>query len=300
MIAASPTSWGVDYAAAPDNPPWADVLDGVAAAGFRALELGPVGYLPEEPSVLRAELRGRNLAAAGTFLFEPLHERQRLASILALAQRAAKLVAAAEGAYLVVIDHISPARAAAAGDSQRAPRLDPDGFEALVRAVRAVAEVATEHGLRAVFHPHVATYVEFEDETERLLDAVPGDLLGVCLDTGHSLYAGIEPAAYLRSLGDRVECLHLKDVDAAVRASVVEGGVHFDEAVAAGVFCPLGHGALDLHALHRAIREIGFDGYMTVEQDRDPAAQASAVEDARASLAALQYAGIADERSHAQ
>lgn len=295
IVAASPTSWGVDYADAPDNPPWSDVLDGVAAAGFRALELGPVGYLPQDPAVLGPELASRGLSAAGTFLFEALHEPTELDRILRLADRACRLVAGVSGSYLVVIDHISPERALTAGDSARAPRLDEAAFATFVHAVYKVAEIAVAHGLRAVYHPHVATYVEFEDETARLLEAVPADILGLCLDTGHSLYAGIDPVDYLLRLRERVDCLHLKDVDSGVRAAAVDRRVHFDDAVAAGIFCPLGRGSLELHALKDALEETGFDGYATVEQDRDPRAQTAAVDDARESLGALLRVGITDE-----
>jgi inosose dehydratase len=299
IVAASPTSWGVDYADAPDNPPWPEVLDGIADAGFRALELGPLGYLPEDAGVLREELAARGLAAAGSFVFEPLHEPRELDRILGVADRVSALVAAAGGAYLLIIDHVSPERGATAGDTARAPRLDRDAFRAFVRAVAAVAERAAAHDLRPVFHPHVATYVEFEDETERLLDAFPSGSLSLCLDTGHALYAGIDPVECLLRLHERVVCLHLKDVDERVRAAALGRGLPFDEAVAAGVFCRLGSGALDLRGLEAALEQVRFDGYATFEQDRDPRARNTAVDDARAGLVALRQVGIADEEASA-
>ncbi|HEX8101180.1 MAG TPA: hypothetical protein VF533_01070, partial [Solirubrobacteraceae bacterium] len=96
-LATGPVSWGVDFAAAPGNPPWPDVLDGIAAAGYPGLELGPLGYLPEDPARLRAELDRRGLAVAGSFVFEPLHEPERVPAALAAARRTAALVAAAGG-----------------------------------------------------------------------------------------------------------------------------------------------------------------------------------------------------------
>ena len=296
-IAAGPTSWGVDYAEALDNPPWPEVLDGIVEAGYKALELGPVGYLPERPEVLHQELAQRGLEPAGTFVFDALHDADELERISELAQRAARLVAGVGGAYLLIIDHTTPERAATAGNSARARRLDDDEFAQLAFAVRTLAQVAASHDLRAVFHPHVATYVEFEDEVERLLDAIPHETVGLCLDTGHSLYAGIDPCAYLIRHRERLDGLHLKDIDPLVRGVALADGLSFEEAVAAGIFCPLGSGALSLTDLKDVLTTIGFDGYATVEQDRDPQAQRSAVEDARASLAALRQVGIADTRS---
>jgi inosose dehydratase len=295
IVAASPTTWGVDYAGAPDNPRWPVVLDGIAAAGYRALELGPVGYLPEDGPVLRAELSKRGLRAAGSFVFEPFHDPAQRAHVLEIATRACRLVAAAGGAYLVVIDHVSADRAATAGVSAKARRLSPSRFALLAATVDEVAEIAAAHGLRAVFHHHAATYVEFGDELARLLDVIAADLLGVCLDTGHCLYAGGDPLAALEELGSRVECIHLKDVDPDVHARAVRDRLHFDDAVAAGIFCRLGEGLLELSALAALLDRTRFDGYLTVEQDRDPVRGTDAVADARASLAALRSAGITDD-----
>ena len=72
-LATGPVTWGVDFADAPGNPPWAHVLDEIAASGLGALELGPVGYLPEDPDTLRAALASRGLEAVGSFVFEDLH-----------------------------------------------------------------------------------------------------------------------------------------------------------------------------------------------------------------------------------
>ncbi len=64
--ATGPVTWGVDFADDPANPPWQEVLDEISASGIGALELGPVGYLPEDPGRLRAELDGRGLTAVGS------------------------------------------------------------------------------------------------------------------------------------------------------------------------------------------------------------------------------------------
>ena len=55
-VATGPCTWGVDFADAPGNPRWEDVLDDIEQSGIGALELGPVGFLPEDPDTLRANL----------------------------------------------------------------------------------------------------------------------------------------------------------------------------------------------------------------------------------------------------
>jgi inosose dehydratase len=258
-LATGPVCWGVDFAGAEGNPPWPAVLDGIAAAGYTWLELGPYGYLPTDPASLREELARRGLSVAGSFVFEPLHDPRRRAPAVELAGRVSALVAETGGRYLVVIDAVSPERAATAGRATAAPRLDASGRRALLDGIAAVAAVAREHGLQPAVHPHAGSHVEFADEIAAAAEVAP-----LCVDTGHCAWAGIDPAALLSEYGDRVACLHLKDIDARVRAR----GLAFWPAVAAGIFCPLGSGVVDLEAVLAAARcELA-----TVEQDRSPGA----------------------------
>jgi inosose dehydratase len=281
-LATGPVSWGVDFADAPGNPPWHQVLDGIAAAGFAGLELGPVGYLPEDPGRLREELAARGLDAVGTFVFEPLHVPERLEQTLAAGRRAATLVAGVGGSHLIAIDLVSPERARAAGRSAEAPRLDARGHAVVHRALRGLAAIAADAGLVLAFHPHAGSYVEFADEIRWIAGLAP-----VCLDTGHAAYAGLDPVALARELGERVVLLHLKDLDADVHGRVLERRLGFWDAVGGGVFCPLGRGAVDLRGVLDAVpaRE-----WATVEQDRVPGGDP--VADLRESLAALVQAGV--------
>jgi inosose dehydratase len=286
-LASGPVSWGVDFADSPANPPWPEVLDGIARAGYAATELGPIGYLPEDPARLAGELAARGLRVAGSFVFEPLHDPARLPEIAAVTRRTCRLIAGAGGRFLVVIDLVSPERAATAGRPEAAPRLAAPARRALVEGIGEVARIAREEfGLLPVLHPHAGTYVELADEIEDVMAAFARDELGLCLDTGHAALAGLDPVATYRRWADRVRYLHLKDVDPRVR----ERGLDFWRAVEAGVFCPVGAGVVDFAALAEALREHEFAGPATVEQDRrgpgDPVA------DLRASRAYLERLGL--------
>jgi inosose dehydratase len=286
QLAGGPVSWGVDFADAPDNPPWETVLDGIAASGLRWAELGPVGFLPGGAAG-RAALASRGLRAVGTFVFDSFHRPG--ADVVSAARGAVAEISATGGTRLVLIDRPDVVRAATAGRGDVAVRLSATARVALVDALRAAASVAAEAGIRAVLHPHAGGYVEFEDEIAAVLCAFEPDLLGLCLDTGHALYAGSDPAALIRTYGDRLDHLHLKDVDGAVLAR----GLGFWDAVAAGVFCPLGDGLLDLDAVRAALADAGYDGPATIEQDRRPGTAGSPVDDLRRSIDRLRAAGLA-------
>jgi inosose dehydratase len=284
-LAGGPVSWGVDFAGAPGNPPYDEVLAGIASAGLRWTELGPVRYLPPG----RAPLERHGLASVGTFVFESLLDR---ASTVSAARRALDAIAETGGRFLVVIDRPGPERAGTAGRAQAAPRLDRGGWRRLVDTTRRVAALAGERGVRAVFHPHAGSRVEFEDEIDELLGAVGSDELGLCLDTGHALYAGADPLALIARHAARLEHLHIKDVDGVRLGAAVGARLDFWGAVARGVFCPAGEGILVLDALRDALAAAGYRGLATVEQDRRPGTPGSPAADLRRSVERLRAAGI--------
>jgi inosose dehydratase len=296
-----PVSWGVEVADDPTNVSWQTYLDEAAEAGYHGVELGPLGYLPTDPSVLLPELEARGLQLCAGYVMEPLADPAALARTSTRTRETAAILAAAGAEVLVVIDDMYPARASVAGRSAVAERLDEQAFEGLVESAQAVARIAKEEfGLVAAFHHHVGTYVEFRDEVDRFFAATDPSLIDVCVDSGHAAYAGIDPIELFDAHADRVRYLHLKDVDPAVLARVAPDGLSFDDAVAAGMFCPLGRGAVDYPRLFERMEAATYQGWVSVEQDRMPKreepARDSFVDDARASFRYVLDAGQTQPR----
>lgn len=292
-VANGPVSWGVDMPDTPDAPPWEQVFTEIGAAGYRWCELGPLGYLPDDDDVIQAALEARQLSVAGSFIFQPLHDAALHAHIADVTRRTCKRIARLGGGFLVVINMLTDDRAATAGRGDIATRLDGPGYTEQVSGLRLVCSIAADHGLTPVLHPHAGTPIEFEDEIVRILDDTADDGLHICLDTGHLAYAGVEPVAFLRDWRERVPYLHFKDIDPAVHQRVVAEQIAFLDAVALGVFCPIGRGVVDFAGLADELAD-RFDGPGTVEQDREVDSETSALDDAKASLAALRDLGLAD------
>lgn len=290
-LATGPVSWGVDFADSASNPPWSGVLDDIASSEVDALELGPIGYLPENSETLRHELRRRKLRAVGSFIFDDLHDPERAPQIEDNAHHACSVIAGAGGQVLVIIDRPVPDRAATAGRADVARRLEATEWKSMLEVIESVARIARDHGLTPVVHPHAGGYIEFEDEIDRLL--TDSDL-PLCLDTGHAAYAGIRPQEAIARYGDRIRHLHLKDVDGNVLARVHAERLDFWVAIAAGVFCPLGDGVVELLAVASALSGIDYHGFATIEQDRVPGS-GTPLEDLRRCLNALHAAGIGTE-----
>lgn len=289
-LATGPVTWGVDFADGPENPPWQLVLDEIAASPVSALELGPVGYLPEDESLLRNALASRGLIAVGSFVFEDLHDPAQRTTVLDVALRACRAIRAASGSVLVVIDRPGAERAATAGRPDVARRLGDDEWRSMLEVAGDIAAIAVEHGLNPAFHPHAGSYVEFADEIERLLDETAFNL---CLDTGHAAYAGMVADQALVAYGPRLAHVHLKDVRPSVLERVRDEGLDFWTAIAEGVFCPIGDGVVDVSAVLGALDRVGYRGYVTLEQDRVPGS-GSPLEDLEQSVAVTRRARVGE------
>jgi inosose dehydratase len=291
-IANAPTSWGIEDPEDRANPAWADVLDDVARAGYAGVELGPLGYLPDKGRVLRPELERRRLKLVAGYLFMPLHRPEGIASALEVARRTCRLLADVGARHLVLIQGFTPERERAAGRPGAARPLAEDHWKTLIEGVHRLARVAAEYDLLPCFHPHAGTHVEFEPEIERLVDETDPELVALCLDTGHCAYAGIDSVELYRRHSERVAYFHLKDVDQGRLRTALSRSLSFDEAVAERVFCPLGEGVVDFADLTAALRETGFRGWATVEQDRLPTDSGTAAAHAAASLSHLRSVGL--------
>ncbi|MFN0283470.1 MAG: TIM barrel protein [Kineosporiaceae bacterium] len=258
-LAGAPISWGVC-----EVPGWGHVLpvelvlSQMAGLGLRSTELGPAGFLPDEPAVLRGVLADAGLSLVGGFLAVPLHDAAAVEATLAAADRACARMAAVGAEVLVLA-----AATGLAGYDVR-PTLTDDEWARLVATAGRVRDLAAGHGLRTALHPHVGSHVEQRAEVDRFLadSDVP-----LCLDTGHLLIGGTDPLELARDHAGRVAHVHLKDVDAVVAARVRAGEITYMEGVRGGMYVPLGTGDVPVGQIVRVLEDAGYTGWYVLEQD---------------------------------
>lgn len=244
-VAGAPITWGVcevpgwGYQMPPER-----VLSEMRSLGLRATELGPDGFLPRGSE--RALLEAHGLSLVAGFVPAVLHEPPLLEGELAKVDAAADLISTLGGGVLVLA-----ASTGREGYEETGP-LDSAGWTELPRGIDRAMASAGERGLRVALHPHHGTVVERPEDVERLL-GVSG--VGLCLDTGHVMVGGGDPVAIARTAGSRVIHVHLKDVDASIAGRVAARELGYHEAVAAGLYPPLGEGDLDVRAVIRAVEE---------------------------------------------
>jgi inosose dehydratase len=303
-VTCAPCCWGVDDVSNPHLPPWEKVLDEAAAAGFGGLELGPYGYMPLDVARVSDALDKRDLRIVAGTIFDNLVAPANRANLLRQTDEICALIAALPrpdthagqrfpAPYLTVMDWGHDARNYAAGHSDRAQRLDPAAWAGMVANIRAISQLARDkYGMRAVIHPHAGGHIEFADEVERIVVDIPAEVAGLCLDTGHTLYAGMDPVETLRRYWERLDYIHFKDIHPKVFDEVMGERIGFFDACAKGVMCPIGSGSISYTAIRALLTELGYGGYITIEQERDPRDAGSILDDLSASRAFLRRVGF--------
>ena len=292
-IGNAPCSWGIEFASDPAYPTWQSVLSQCAGAGYKGIELGPIGYMPEDPTILSDELAKNDLSIIGGVVFRPFHDAAKWDEVMDASVRTCKALVAHGAEHLVLIDSISPRRAPTAGRADEAEQMDNAEWSAFRDRIATIAKMGTEeYGLTVGMHAHAAGFIDFEPELERLLDEVDASILKICFDTGHHSYAGYDPVAFMKRHIDRISYMHFKDIDPAVKADVVANRTDFYKACGQGIFCNLGQGDVDFPAVRQVLLDAGFEGWCTVEQDCDPSMPGTPLEDAESNRKYLESIGF--------
>ena len=275
------------------------VLDQVAAAGYEGIDLGPAGYLGLGTE-LAERLATRKLALAGAYLELPFADEAALELTLPALDEILDIF---DGVPVpadrppprpTLADAGSDARRAHPGRSARDPGFGHDaaGWQRFGEGLARVVRRCRERGFEPTFHHETGTYVEAPWEIERVLEVSD---IGLCLDTGHLLLGGGEPVSAAREWAARINHVHLKDARRSVMAGIVADDAPVTAIWSREAFVPLGTGDLDLEGVVSALGEIGYGGWLVVEQDVFPttaARFAQAAEDQRSNRARLARLGL--------
>lgn len=110
-------------------------------------------------------------------------------------------------------------------------------------------------GIRIAIHNH-GPEDKLYPGPKNVMDLIKGRdaRMGLCLDIGHALRAGTDPAAAVKEYKDRIFDLHIKDVTLAAKD---------------GKAIELGRGAIDFPALVKALQKIRYQGICALEFEKD-------------------------------
>ena len=258
-VAGAPVSWGVI-----EIPDWgyqmpADrVLREASSLGLSAVEAGPEGLLPADPSAVSDLLSRYGLTLVGGFVPAVLHDPDLREEELARVERRAEFFAAA-GADVMVLAAMS-----GSDDFGSFVEIDDGSWDTLFESLEMVEDVCGRHGLGVSLHHHYGTVVESDAQVKRFLG---GSGMGLCLDTGHLAIGGSDPVEIAEIAGPRVNHVHLKDVDLGLAARLAARELGFKEAAQKNAFRPLGEGDVDVGGVLGRLEGSGYAGWYVLEQD---------------------------------
>jgi inosose dehydratase len=270
LFACAPDSWGVlDYPGPSWEQSYEQMLDEMVEAGYTGTELGPYGFFPTDPLVLKPQLEKRKLKLLGSFVPVKMTDPSASAAVMERIRKVGHLLATLKAPFLVMADDQSPERNAYAGRTNEAgcPTLSAHQWKHVGQIVADAEKVAKEFGLDLVFHPHVATYVESPEECERFFDVSSHTNVGLCLDTGHCLYGHGDPVEEAEKFKSRLRFVHVKDCDNKILEQARRNKWTFEEAIEHKVFTIIGKGHIDFPAFFRTLLKNGYSGWSVIEQD---------------------------------
>lgn len=243
-------------------------LDETAKIGFDGIEKGH--KFPQDPAGLKAVFEPRGLRYVSgwhslNLLTQSIEDEKK-------AMQPALDLLKAMGCNVIIVCETSNAihgnDAVAVNDR---PKLAEAEWATFGAGVEALAEYAAAQGIALVYHHHMGTIVESEDEIDKLM-AHTGPHAKLLLDTGHCLFGGGNPERVAKNHMHRVGHIHAKNIRPVIARQVRDENLSFLEGVRRGVFTVPGdaEGGVDFPPVLRIAAEHGYQGWLVIEAEQDP------------------------------
>jgi inosose dehydratase len=270
-IGTAPDSWGVWFPSDPEQVPAERFLAEVVEAGYEAIELGPYGYLPNDPNELKETLEKHQLSVLAGTVFSHLHQPGSWDDVWKQVTDVAALTQAVGGEHIVVIPDVW--RDHKTGEPKEERTLTDQQWGLLTSGHDELGRrILEEYGLHVQFHSHADSHVGYQPDIERFLEATNPDNVNLCLDTGHIAYYGGDCVDLITRYPERIGYVHLKQVDPAVVSRVLEEDLSFPAAVKMGAMIEPPLGLPDMPPVLEALAGLDREIKGIIEHDLYPCA----------------------------
>ena len=242
----------------------------MALAGFTGSEVG--NKYPKDPEVLKKalELRGVEICNQwfSSFLitkpFEEV-EKEFRAQLAFLKAMGAKVIGASEQSYSVQGQMDTPVFG-------HKYEMNDEEWDTFCTGMNKLGKIAKEeYGIALTFHHHMGTVVQSLAEVDRMMENTDPEYVSLLFDTGHFTYCGEDPLEVVKKYVHRIKHVHLKDIRPEVVEQVKKENMSFLAGVRAGAFTIPGDGCINYDPIFKVIEDAGYEGYMVVEAEQDPA-----------------------------
>ena len=242
----------------------------IALAGFTGSEVG--NKYPKDPEVLKKalELRGVEICNQwfSSFLitkpFEEV-EKEFRAQLAFLKAMGAKVIGASEQSYSVQGQMDTPVFG-------HKYEMNDEEWDTFCTGMNKLGKIAKEeYGIALTFHHHMGTVVQSLAEVDRMMENTDPEYVSLLFDTGHFTYCGEDPLEVVKKYVHRIKHVHLKDIRPEVVEQVKKENMSFLAGVRAGAFTIPGDGCINYDPIFKVLEDAGYEGYMVVEAEQDPA-----------------------------
>lgn len=242
----------------------------MALAGFTGSEVG--NKYPKDPEVLKKalELRGVEICNQwfSSFLitkpFEEV-EKEFRAQLAFLKAMGAKVIGASEQSYSVQGQLDTPIFG-------HKYEMNDQEWDTFCTGMNKLGKIAKEeYGIALTFHHHMGTVVQSLAEVDRMMENTDPEYVSLLFDTGHFTYCGEDPLEVVKKYVHRIRHVHLKDIRPEVVEQVKKENMSFLAGVRAGAFTIPGDGCINYDPIFKVLEDAGYEGYMVVEAEQDPA-----------------------------
>ena len=242
----------------------------MALACFTGSEVG--NKYPKDPEVLKKalELRGVEICNQwfSSFLitkpFEEV-EKEFRAQLAFLKAMGAKVIGASEQSYSVQGQMDTPVFG-------HKYEMNDEEWDTFCTGMNKLGKIAKEeYGIALTFHHHMGTVVQSLAEVDRMMENTDPEYVSLLFDTGHFTYCGEDPLEVVKKYVHRIKHVHLKDIRPEVVEQVKKENMSFLAGVRAGAFTIPGDGCINYDPIFKVLEDAGYEGYMVVEAEQDPA-----------------------------
>lgn len=242
----------------------------MALAGFIGSEVG--NKYPKDPEVLKKalELRGVEICNQwfSSFLitkpFEEV-EKEFRAQLAFLKAMGAKVIGASEQSHSVQGQMDTPIFG-------HKYEMNDEEWDIFCTGMNKLGKIAKEeYGIALTFHHHMGTVVQSLAEVDRMMENTDPEYVSLLFDTGHFTYCGEDPLEVVKKYVHRIKHVHLKDIRPEVVEQVKKENMSFLAGVRAGAFTIPGDGCINYDPIFKVLEDAGYEGYMVVEAEQDPA-----------------------------
>ncbi|ARB93931.1 myo-inosose-2 dehydratase [Legionella longbeachae] len=242
----------------------------MSEAGYRGTELG--NKYPRDASVLKNALDNYGLHLSSSWFSTFFTESEQYDNTLSRFMEHLSFMKAMGASFINVCEcghAIQGTKSPILGSEK--PRFNEKQWASLIQGLHAIGRIAYDFNMHLVYHYHAGTGVFYEQEIDFLMENTSPQLISLLMDTGHAVFAKINPVDLINKYGDRILYIHLKDIRINVLNKVEKEKLSFMDAVRDGVFTVPGDGSIDFATIFKALQNHQYTGWMIVEAEQDPA-----------------------------